>query len=663
MKSGKLKFILLFAIQLLFLLPAMSQHSGNEGDKEVLNRSIELLKRYFLRDNHWYVTNPEVARDVRGLVNFIEDEPVDSILTHLYNTFSDTAYYVFRLPEHVADSLLIPGYMPVSEIRKEISKISEELKRKNDLKKAVIPDSVIFNAKSQAVTIAPGNGMQLFRDGVYKMPEHLRIPEVIPDSVLNSPEKFQQLVRTDSIRNAYVEQKRIQYNDSLVAARVNMAKMNYLNRKFNREFAEKVRRITDSVKINNYDILRNYNERVVQAVNDSILFVLETLAEYADYIDSTKISFVNLTGDYSDIILKNGSPNFTRVWLKNLQKDSLSVLVKNIDKRSVYMLIDDGVTISRYKPKETKNFSFRELEKNISSLKEVGDSYNLYTPWMLGGEGHVGFSQIYLENWKKGGQSAISSLVALKGFANYASRDRMVKWENSGELRNGWLRQGGNDQELQKNDDRFELTSRLGLSAFKKWYYSAEMNFETQFFRGYRYPKKENAEPISAFWAPAKTFFKIGLEYKPDKNFSLLLSPLTIKNVYVRDTALVDQTKYGIDPDKKSFWEPGLNADIFWRKNLTTDITYETKYKMFINYQAPFSKFDLNWENVLNMQLSDYITMRFLLHFIYDDDILFPVYENEVKVGEKPRLQIKEFFSIGFTYKINRRVIKSERIR
>ncbi|NQU54484.1 MAG: DUF3078 domain-containing protein, partial [Bacteroidetes bacterium] len=258
---------------------------------------------------------------------------------------------------------------------------------------------------------------------------------------------------------------------------------------------------------------------------------------------------------------------------------------------------------------------------------------------------------------------ALSLLLVLKGFANYSRADGKVKWENNAEIRNGWIRPGGEDPELQKNDDKFEFTSRYGISAFKKWYYSAEFNFETQFFKGFRYPTKVNTEPISAFMAPGKTFLKLGLEYKPNKDFSLLLSPITVKNVFVRDTVLIDQTKFSIDTDKRSFWEPGLNADLKFKKEITEDITYETKYKMFLNYKNPFQKFDINWENTFNMRLSEYINMRFMLHFIYDDDVKFLIDENDPSKGLKAKLQMKEFFTIGFVYKINRKVMKAKRIR
>jgi hypothetical protein len=324
------------------------------------------------------------------------------------------------------------------------------------------------------------------------------------------------------------------------------------------------------------------------------------------------------------------------------------------------MLIDDGVTISRFRTKETKDFDFSSLSRSVSGLTGVGEKYQKLTPWIIGGDGTVGFSQTYLDNWKKGGQSALSLMLILKGFANYSSYDGKVKWENSGEIRNGWIRPGGSEAELQKNDDKFEITSRFGLSAFKKWYYSTEFNYETQFFNGYKYPKKDNPDPISAFMAPSRTFFKVGLDYKPDKNFSLFLSPITLKNVYVRDTVKIDQTKFSIDADKKGFWEPGLNADVHWRKDISSDLTYETKYKMFINYKQPWGNLDINWENTVVMQLTDHINLRMMIHMIYDEDVMFPVYDaNDVKIGEKPKLQLKEFINIGFTYKINRQVTRT----
>ena len=164
--------------------------------------------------------------------------------------------------------------------------------------------------------------------------------------------------------------------------------------------------------------------------------------------------------------------------------------------------------------------------------------------------------------------------------------------------------------------------------------------------------------------APAKTFFKLGLDYKPNKEFSLLLSPITLKNMYVRDTTLIDQTNFNIPADRKGTWEPGLNADVGYKKSLTDDISYETKYKMFINYKAPFSKLDINWENLMIMRLTDNINMRMMVHLIYDSDVKFPVYDlSGAQIGEEPKLQIKQLITVGFSYSINRKVMRTRRIR
>jgi hypothetical protein len=464
------------------------------------------------------------------------------------------------------------------------------------------------------------------------------------------------------MKQSVIEQKRLAYNDSIVNAYRDSIVENYRQSAYREEFAQHKQYLIDSVNYNNYQILKNYNDSVVAAVNDSIALVVAELTEYADFIDTTRVTMTNLLDEESSVLLQNDNPYFSRIWLKNEQNDSLRLMVKSVDKRTMQLLIDDGVTFSRFRPRESMGFDFSTLNRSVVGLSNVQERYMVHTPWLIGGNGSVGFTQTYLQNWKKGGQSALALQIILKGFVNWSRHDGKVKWENSGEIRNGYIRPGGEGAETQKNDDKFEVTSRFGVSAFKKWYYSTEFNYETQLFNGYKYPKASNPEPISAFMAPARTFFKLGLDYKPNNNFSLFLSPLTAKNVFVKDTAKIDQTKYGIDADKRSYWEPGLNTDIFWRKNITPEITYETKYKMFINYRQPFGNLDFNWENLLMMQLTDHINMRMMVHFIYDEKVLFPVLDaNDQPMGEKPKLQIKEFITVGFTYKINKQVTRTRR--
>ncbi len=170
--------------------------------------------------------------------------------------------------------------------------------------------------------------------------------------------------------------------------------------------------------------------------------------------------------------------------------------------------------------------------------------------------------------------------------------------------------------------------------------------------------------------APGKFLFKLGLDYKPNQTFSLLISPLTSKLVFVLDTMKISKANFGISPGKNFYWQPGINTDITLRTNITPSLTFESKYKMFLNYLTPFREIDLNWENTLTMQITDYISMQMMTHSIYDSKILFdkldkngdPLLDASGKKIMEPRLQFKEFVTIGFSYMINRRVLRAREI-
>ena len=654
----KTKYFFFIFLLTVLTTDLFAQNSEKKENIVALENAAETLRRYFTKETNWRVADSSIIENVNGLINFIQSEPVDTVLSRLNKYLKEPGFpFVMRLVDDVADSLSIPGYYSQHQLNMDIQRISNEFQAKSGSPEIRLPD-----ADKIPGIIEPGNGMKLFADSIYIFPNSLMIPEIIPDTLLENAEDFSRLLKTDSLRAEYVEQKRLTYNDSITKAFYSQ----HIQNSFEDEYKQQINRLVDSVKTNNYLILKSYNNNAVAAVNDTIYSALMFLSDYANYADSTKINIVNIAGDSYNLMLNSQNPDINRIWLKNEQNDSLSVIIKSIDKRTVQMLFNDGVSISRFRRRENRQFDFSSLNNNnTTGFSGVEKRYAVETPWQLGANTNVGFTQTHIgKYWQKGGQSALSLLIILKGTANYSRADAKVKWENSAEIRNGYIKSGGENSELQKNDDKLELTSRFGVSAFKKWYYSAELNFETQFFRGYNYPVKTHPDPISSFLAPAKTFMKLGLDYKPNKDFSLLLSPVTIKNVFVKDTVLIDQTKFGIDKDKRSFWEPGLNADVTFRKELTKDVVYTTKYKMFVNYRNPLKKYDINWENQLNVKLTSYINVQVMLHMIYDKDVLFPVYDkNGDPTGErKPRFQFKQLTTVGFTYNINRSVMRTRRI-
>ena len=646
-------------------LPIFHLTASADEPVDSLEHNLILLKRYLTRGSNWHFTDPAAQRQLSGLISFIENEPIDTLVRYMRERSRDEEFrFVYRLPEHTPDSLRVRGYIPAERMAGRLQDIYQQTEQEFSGRPITVPGELLENMENEIQLIPPGQGMQLLIDGVYPVPDSLRVLDAVTEEMVQSPEDFRRILRLEEARRQLAERRRIQYNDSLVEAYRNRIARDYRRQLINQQAQFLQQRYSDSVRISNYQVLRYHNEQVSAAVNDSLKQAVAWMAEYARLIDNTSVNLVNLTDQSSPLILSNAGNFFTRVWLKNRQNDSLSVLVQNLDNRSMRLVIEDGYTFTRFRQQAVKDFDFTTLNRPSVNLDKVNNRFQAFTPWTIGGDGNVGFTQTYLNNWKKGGKSAMSILLVGRGYANYSVNK--LKWENSAELRNGWIKPG--EEMIQKNDDKGRLTSRLGLSAFQNWYYSTEVDFETQFFNGYKYPNTE--QPISAFLAPGRFLAKIGLDYKPHKDFSLFISPLTAKAVFVNDTMKIDQTTYGIRRGHTIHWEPGINTDVRYRKELTGNITLETKYRMFVNYLEPRDRFEMDWETIFNMRLNDYISLRAQLHMIYDSKILFdkldregnPVLDANGKKVREPKLQMREFVTIGFSYKINRRLVRAREI-
>lgn len=81
-------------------------------------------------------------------------------------------------------------------------------------------------------------------------------------------------------------------------------------------------------------------------------------------------------------------------------------------------------------------------------------------------------SQGKLANWTSGGENSLSLLSNIRYFWNYNRNN--TSWENWVHYRFGFMKNG--DEDIRKNEDRFELNSKLGQRAFKHWYYTAQFN-------------------------------------------------------------------------------------------------------------------------------------------------------------------------------------------
>lgn len=268
----------------------------------------------------------------------------------------------------------------------------------------------------------------------------------------------------------------------------------------------------------------------------------------------------------------------------------------------------------------------------VASAQEKKDT----TYWTNGGMFSLNFNQVSFSNWAAGGLNSVSGVAKAQYFANYKKAN--ISWDNILDLGYGLSKVQG--LVLQKNEDIIDLQSKLGIKAANKWFYSGMFNFKSQFAPGYS--DKENKNRISDLFSPAYMFLSVGMDYKPNDKFSLLMSPVTGKVTIVADDSL--RAKYGVDVDKTfrpefgAYLKSALNIEVMKNVGLLTELG------LFTNYLKNPEKIDVDWKVALNMKVNKYISAQISTHLLYDYDTKDPI-DNVAKV------QFKELIGVGFSYK------------
>lgn len=285
------------------------------------------------------------------------------------------------------------------------------------------------------------------------------------------------------------------------------------------------------------------------------------------------------------------------------------------------------------------------MEFRKESLKRLGTEASDTATWEIGGNYGLQFSQASYSNWQAGGVNSIAGNTIFNGFANYLGKKKWL-WSNAVTLGYGVNFQ---DTIFNKTDDRIELETRLDYLHSKKWSYSALANFRTQFRPGYEKPGEQGDDvKISDFMAPGYLLLGVGLTHKPNKMFTMFLSPVTAKGTFVTVPRLANAGAYGVDSTGVRF-EVGGYANLTYKRKLWEDIDLQARMDLFSNYVEDPSLIDINSELIVFFKVNKYIKANIALAYIYDHDVKFDLDDDPLTPGV-PRSQFKQVLSIGFSY-------------
>ena len=277
------------------------------------------------------------------------------------------------------------------------------------------------------------------------------------------------------------------------------------------------------------------------------------------------------------------------------------------------------------------------------------------TIWRKGGLIALNFSQVSLTNWAAGGQNSISGNSIINYFANYKKGNKA--WDNNIDLGYGLVLQG-KKANLVKSDDRMEITSKYGWKASKHWYYSALFNFRSQLTNGYSYPN--DSVVISKFLSPGYVLLAPGMDYKPNDFFSLFLSPATLRFLIVTDKTLSAIGAFGIDSSENIKTETGAFLKATFKKDLNPVLNLQTSVDLFSNYFDHPERIDVNWQALLLLKVTKYISASLSLQLLYDYDTKITFYKDDGVTVDHigPGVQFKEAIGIGFAYKFSGVTVK-----
>lgn len=288
-------------------------------------------------------------------------------------------------------------------------------------------------------------------------------------------------------------------------------------------------------------------------------------------------------------------------------------------------------------------------------------------PWKTSGMFGVNLSQSSFTNWSAGGENSFAVTAIGKYFADYTKNNFSIN--NSVNLKYG-LQKNESYDNARKSEDLIQLISQFNQKFSEHWSASAQLNFTSQFANGYNYP--DDSTVVSKFLAPGYLNFAPGLLYKPADYFSILISPATVRGIFVNDQDLADVGAYGVDKadtladgsidkgtGKKAKIKVGAFAEFYFKKEVAKNVNVESRLNLFYNYLQDNNipdgtmPLDFNWQTFVSLKVNDWLSTNIFFHMVYMPGDVF--IDREVLAGDKipapnDKMQILETFGVGLAY-------------
>ena len=369
--------------------------------------------------------------------------------------------------------------------------------------------------------------------------------------------------------------------------------------------------------------------------------------------DSVLVEVMNITENTLRFWMNNGRTSFHRFWANTKAGDTIGTWIEVIpDANRLKIYVDEDVyqvPTPQKKMPEKKEVIANPIPKEWFALRPMKPGELKRRYWTYYSEVEINMSQGKVANWANGGENSLSLLSNLRYYWNYNKNN--TSWENRMHYRFGFMKTG--EEDIRKNEDWLELNSKLGQKAFKHWYYTTQFNAQTQLFNSYDYPKDADRILVANFMSPGYFTLSLGMDYKPNDNFSLVLSPIAGKWNFVRDTSKVDAQRYGIEEGKRSKREAGVQLNVYSKiVNIFKIMEITNEVKLFMSYENKDKYLNKGTENEEKKRIPVTANWKMSINFKINYFMSASVYtETNYDENYSRKLQFKENLNLGVRFR------------
>lgn len=254
------------------------------------------------------------------------------------------------------------------------------------------------------------------------------------------------------------------------------------------------------------------------------------------------------------------------------------------------------------------------------------------------------FTQAYIsDNWYQGGENNINVLgdvewqVSLNQtlhpkllFTNTVHYKLGVMTAHSDSLRNYSI-----------SEDNLQINTKFGYKAVKNWYYSATMQFKTQFFNNY---KSNTHTMTAALLSPGELNLGLGMTYnytdpKKDRSISLSIAPASYNMKICQNITDLSPTSFGINEGHHVKHNLGSNLECKFTWGFNANISWSARLYAFTDYSYVQGDF----ENTFDFSITRHLQTKIYVHLRYDKS-----HDRDSYWGY---WQLKEILSFGLTYR------------